>query len=117
MLSSATQIAVVQSVKDSSTHLPLVINRSAPVPKAPSEHHVLVRILAVALNPNDHKMITHFNLPGNIAGCDFCGVIVAERGEDNDNNRNGAVASEAVTRFPAGTRVCGALFPYNPARS
>lgn len=104
------QTAIVQTAKGSSTHLPLVVNRSAPVPKVPSEHHVLVRILAVALNPNDHKMITHFNMPGSIAGCDFCGIVAVEAGEINNNHR----ASSVAVSFPTGTRVCGALFPYNP---
>lgn len=110
----ATQTAIVQTAKASSTHLPLVVNRSAPVPKVPSEHHVLVRILAVALNPNDHKMVMHFNMPDSITGCDFCGIVAAEAGENNNNNNNRA-SSSAAARFPAGTRVCGALFPYNPA--
>ena len=108
----ATQTAIVQKAKGSSTHLPLAVNRSAPVPKVPSEHHVLIRILAVALNPNDHKMVTHFNMPGSVAGCDFCGIVAAEAGE---NNNSSSRASAAAARFPAGTRVCGALFPYNPA--
>ena len=100
----AVQTAIVQTEKGSSTDLPLVVNHSAPVPKLQSEHHVLVRVLAVALNPNDHKMVTHLNMPGSITGCDFCG-IVAEAGE---------CGSVAAARFPAGTRVCGALFPYTP---
>jgi NADPH:quinone reductase-like Zn-dependent oxidoreductase len=65
---------------------------------------VLVRVLAVALNPNDHKMVTHLNMPGSIAGCDFCGIVE----EAGDHNR------PSTARFPAGTRVCGALFSYNP---
>lgn len=112
----ATQTAIVQTVKGSSTRLPLVVKSSAPVPKVPSEHHVLVQILAVALNLNDHKMVTHFNMLGSIAGCDFCGVVATEAGEDNNNNNNNnRASSSAAAHFPAGTRVCGALFPYNPA--
>jgi NADPH:quinone reductase-like Zn-dependent oxidoreductase len=108
----ATQTVIMQTAKGSSAHLPLIINWSAPVPKLPSEHHVLVRILAVALNPNDHKMVTHFNMPGSIAGCDFCGIVTAVADETNNRTR---VSSLAAQRFPPGTRVCGALFPYNPA--
>lgn len=93
------QTALSQTPVASSTSLPLVINNEAPVPKRPSEHHVLVRVLAVALNPNDHKMMTHFNMPGNPAGCDFCGIVEE--------------ATES-SRFGVGTRVSGALFPYNP---
>lgn len=101
MLLPATQTAVVQTAKTSPIQLPLIVNRTSPVPKVPSEHHVLVRILAVSLNPNDHKMITHFNSPGSIAGCDFCGIVATEATADN--------------RLPRGTKVCGALFPYSPA--
>ena len=100
----AVQTAIVQTAKGSSTDLPLDVNRSAPVPKLPSEHHVLVRVVAVALNPNDYKMVTHLNMPGSIAGCDFCGIVE----EAGDHNR------PSVARFPTGTRVCGALFSYNP---
>ncbi|KAL4914780.1 chaperonin 10-like protein [Aspergillus aurantiobrunneus] len=96
-----TQTAIVQT-KRTSTKLPLFVNRSAPVPALQSEDHVLVRVLAVALNPNDHKMVTHFNTPDNIAGCDFCGIVVSG-------------GSSAASRLLVGTRVCGALFPYSPA--
>ncbi|KAK2037425.1 GroES-like protein [Colletotrichum somersetense] len=99
-----TQTAIVQIAKGSSTELPLVVIRSAPVPTLPSEHHLLIRVLAVALNPNDHKMMTHFDMPGSIAGCDFCGVV--EKADDP--------TSPSAARFPRGTRVCGALFSYNP---
>ncbi|RYP18464.1 hypothetical protein DL765_003918 [Monosporascus sp. GIB2] len=98
-----TQTAIVQSEASSSTSLPLTVSNTAPVPSLPSRFHVLVRVLAVALNPNDHKMITHFPMPGNIAGCDFCGVIETVAAE-----------SGAALAFPMGTRVCGALFPYRP---
>lgn len=99
-----TQTAIVQTEVSSSKNIPLTVNRSAPIPEVKSEHHVLVRVLAVALNPNDHKMVTHFNTPNSIAGCDFCGIIA-----------NPASSSSAAARLPRGTRVCGALFPYSPA--
>ncbi|RAK78087.1 zinc-binding alcohol dehydrogenase family protein [Aspergillus fijiensis CBS 313.89] len=97
-----TQTAIVQTPKDSDnpTHLPLSVSPTAPVPSPQSPHHVLIRILAVALNPNDHKMVTYFNKPGSIAGCDLSGVIQAPHPDHPD--------------LPVGTRVCGALFPYNP---
>ncbi|KAL4976611.1 hypothetical protein BDW66DRAFT_150965 [Aspergillus desertorum] len=53
---------------------------------------MLVRVLPVALNPNDHKMITHLNMPGSVAGCDFCGLV--EPSPDG----------HTVPRFPSDTR-------------
>lgn len=103
MLTPNTQTAIVQTAITSSD-LPLSINTSAPVPKPPTEHHVLIQVHAVALNPNDHKMITHFNTPGSIAGCDFSGVIVVPPQD-----------TALSARFPSGARVCGALFPYSPS--
>lgn len=79
----------------------LTVSSTVPVPPLTSSHDVLVRVLAVALNPTDHKMPTHFPCPGNRVGCDFCGVIVQ-------------VGNEASTDgfMGPGTRVCGGLFPY-----
>nr|QQW45475.1 trans-acting enoylreductase CalK' [Aspergillus stellatus] len=95
-----TQTAIVQIAKGDSSEIPLVVSKSAPIPQVQSENHVLVKVLAVALNPNDHKMVTHFNTAGSIAGCDFCGVVAS---------------SNAPLGLTEGTRVCGALFPYSPA--
>lgn len=93
-----TQTAIiVQSPKTSSTcPLPLVVSHSVPVSDLPSAAHVLVRVLAVALNPTDYKMVTHFSIPSSLIGCDFCGIV------------------EKGVAYAAGTRVCGAVFPYNP---
>jgi NADPH:quinone reductase-like Zn-dependent oxidoreductase len=65
---------------------------------------VLVRVLAVALNPTDFKMVTYFPNPesDNPIGCDFCGIV-----EDG--------YEEILESFPRGTRVCGGLFPYGRA--
>ncbi|KAI5865335.1 putative alcohol dehydrogenase [Durotheca rogersii] len=98
-----TQTAVIQSGDRSTALLPLKAS-TVPVPILPSEHHVLVRVLAVALNPTDHKMVRHFPNPGNMVGCDFCGVV-----------ERSVPGSEAATTFPIGTRVCGGAFPYSPA--
>lgn len=96
-----TQTALIQSENAESFPgaLPLAISNSQPGPSLPSPHHVLVRVRAVALNPNDHKMVEHFPVPGNGAGCDFCGVI---------EHMGDAVEAP----FALGTRVCGTVFPY-----
>jgi NADPH:quinone reductase-like Zn-dependent oxidoreductase len=97
------QAAIIQtrdSSSSSSSSL-LGVTYSAEVPVLPSSKHVLVRVLAVALNPTDFKMVAHFPQPDtNVPiGCDFCGVV--EEG-----------SSSALAAFPRGTRVCGGLFPY-----
>lgn len=94
------QLAVIQStVKSLSSDLPIAVSPVAPVPKIDDPFQVLVRVLAVGLNPTDYKMVTHFFMEGNTIGCDLCGII-EEAGES-------AVLSK-------GTRVCGADFPYRP---
>ncbi|RYP50276.1 hypothetical protein DL768_004170 [Monosporascus sp. mg162] len=95
------QTAVVQSQGDqvpSSAGLAVTVAHDVPVPRLPADspHHVLVRVLAVALNPTDFKMVTYFPMPGNAVGCDFCGVV-----------------ETGVFSHPRGTRVCGGMFPYN----
>lgn len=99
-MSRQTQTALVQSPpKELAGSLPLSVSTTVEVPTISSDYHVLVRVLAVALNPNDHKMITHYPMPGNLAGCDFCGVVEA---------------TGPSSLQPTGTRVCGAVFPYKP---
>ena len=97
------QTAVIQCDQAFSTSLlPLAVSHSVPVPDLPTDNHVLVRVLGVALNPTDHKMITHFTTPEGMTGCDFCGIVEK------------TCSPEAARAFPPGARVCGATFPYNP---
>lgn len=98
-----TQTAIIQSSNAPAPSLPLEVSSAVQVPSIPSEHHVLVRVLAVALNPTDHKMVRHFSNPGTMVGCDFCGVV------------EGCMpGSDMSAAFPIGTRVCGGVFPYSP---
>lgn len=101
------QTAIIQSPAESPEALPLAISSSVPVPELPSEHHVLVHVRAVALNPNDCKMVLNFPLLGNGAGCDFCGVVV----QQSDVAGNGVKNHVAIHQ--PGTRVCGTVFPYS----
>lgn len=105
MQSSETQSAIIQAQQPAPTTpeaaiASLRVSHSVPIPKPPSDHHVLVRVLAVALNPTDYKMVSSFPLPGGFVGCDFCGVV-----------------EQGTRAFPSGTRVCGAVFPYQPNNS
>jgi NADPH:quinone reductase-like Zn-dependent oxidoreductase len=69
---------------------------------------VLVRVLAVALNPTDHKMAQHFPTPQSTMGCDFCGIIVAKYAGPLPD----ATLEDGLH---LGARVCGAVWAYNPA--
>ncbi|KAI0469089.1 putative zinc binding dehydrogenase [Xylaria cf. heliscus] len=96
------QTAIVQGCEADATNrsldaLPLVISHQVAVPPLDSAYHVRVKVLAVALNHCDYKMVQSFPVPGNMVGCDFCGIIVD-------------VGTEAVVVL--GARVCGAAFPY-----
>lgn len=85
--------------------LSLAISHTVPRPSLPTPPgHVLVRVLAVALNPNDFKMPTYMPDPGATAGCDYCGVVVAASPADGSHN------------YKEGDRICGSVFAYNPAR-
>lgn len=96
-----TQTAVIQSksTPPREAGLPLAVSQSKPVLDLPSPYHVLVRVLAVGLNPTDYKMVTHFYMEGNTVGCDFCGIVES---------------AGPSALFPPGVRVCGADFPYRP---
>lgn len=94
-----TQTSLLIQPDSSRSGIPLAVSHSTPTPGLASPYHVLVRVLTVALNPNDHKMMHNFPMEGNTAGCDFCGLV--------------DVAGECST-CAVGTRVCGAAFPYKP---
>lgn len=95
-----TQTAVVQA-PDGSVG---VVSHAVPVPTpAILPHHVLVRVLAVALNPTDHKAPKHFPNPGATMGCDFCGVVSSFPG----------CSDAQPAPLEVGTRVCGFVYGYN----
>lgn len=109
-MTTQMQTAIIQSqCVDSLDSLPLVASDIEPIPALPSPHHVLVRVLAVALNPNDHKMLRHFPIAGHGAGCDFCGTV-----ERTHADLSKAQADGLDLVYQPGTRVCGTVFPYAP---
>ena len=119
------QTAILQT-KDAARlgELPLTSTSTAPLPTATSPYHVLVRVRAVALNPNDHKMVANFCEPGSGAGCDFCGIVVEAPDRLPAGQANGdsaqidvgppaaAASSQQLPLRPGGARVCGTVFPY-----
>lgn len=95
-----THTSVIQSkTPPRRSGLPLTIQSLRPLPKLPTKYHMLVRVLAVGLNPTDYKMIQNFYMEGNTVGCDFCGVV-EEIG--------------SASTLPKGVRIIGADFPYRP---
>ncbi|KAF2271627.1 zinc binding enoyl reductase [Westerdykella ornata] len=78
----------------------LTIQRSSPVPSIEPDQ-VLVKTVAVAINPCDHKMPTMFPSPGATDGSDFAGIVVA-------------VGHEVTKDLCVGDRVCGAVHASNP---
>jgi NADPH:quinone reductase-like Zn-dependent oxidoreductase len=71
-----------------------------PVPSLPSSDHLLIKTVAVALNPTDWKHIA--NEPGPvIVGCDFSGIV-------------SEVGSDLTSTFKKGDKVWGAVHGSNP---
>lgn len=66
--------------------------RAAPVPKV-ADDYILVRTVAVALNPTDHTTLDAPGDVGTIVGCDYAGIV-----ED---------VGASVQRFKKGDRVAG----------
>jgi NADPH:quinone reductase-like Zn-dependent oxidoreductase len=108
MLPAPQQTGIVQcdGPFSSTNSLNVDVSHTVAVPIPSSPKHVLVRVLTVALNPSDFKMVKYFPRPGtNLPiGCDFCGVV--EDGPDT-----------ALASFPRGTRVTGSNFPYGTSIS
>ncbi|CAG8974767.1 hypothetical protein HYALB_00000379 [Hymenoscyphus albidus] len=121
-MAAGAQTAIVQT-EGTTIHERLTISRSIPIPTSkdlPSRHHVLVRVLTVALNPTDHKMVMHFPVVGSVAGCDFCGVIeaigtVAPPNANFPTSTGPGPNTELSEFMSVGDRICGGLFPYTLA--
>ena len=71
-----------------------------PVPSLPSSDHLLIKTVAVALNPTDWKHIAREPGPV-IAGCDFSGIV-------------SEVGSNLTSAFKKGDRVWSVVHGCNP---
>ncbi|KAG6003603.1 putative secondary metabolism biosynthetic enzyme, partial [Claviceps maximensis] len=78
-----------------------MIKKNHPMPTISEPFQVLIRVLAVALNPSDFRMPSYHPVPGAVLGCDFVGTVLE-------------AGCEAVAWAP-GTRLCGAIHGSNPA--
>lgn len=68
----------------------LVTDRPLP---ALRDHHILVKVVCIALNPADWKHIDFMSSPGALLGYDYSGIVEQ--------------IGQGVTRFAKGDRVCG----------
>ncbi|KAI1464437.1 putative zinc-binding dehydrogenase family oxidoreductase [Daldinia caldariorum] len=83
----------------------LAVRHGLPMPLPLAPGHVLVHVVAVALNPCNWKMPDRFPSIGSVGGSDFAGSIVA-------------LSDGIETTHPGltvGDRVCGAVHGFNPA--
>ncbi|KAJ2995829.1 hypothetical protein NUW58_g1158 [Xylaria curta] len=83
----------------------LGVTGSAPLPLPISADQVLVRTVAVAINPCDWKMPDNFPCIGSIGGSDFAGTIVVL----------GTGVQASHPELNVGDRVCGAVHGFDPA--
>jgi NADPH:quinone reductase-like Zn-dependent oxidoreductase len=84
-----TQMAIIMTDLN---HAELIANR--PIP-AMRRGYMLVRTVAVAVNPTDWNHIQFENTPGGLAGCDYAGIVEEVPCEG------------ASKRFERGDRVAG----------
>lgn len=75
------------------------IDAHVEIPK-PKAGTMLCKVMAVALNPADWKMIDFSATPGSIGGNDFAGEVIE--------------VGDGVTRFQKGDRILGMVFGLNP---
>jgi NADPH:quinone reductase-like Zn-dependent oxidoreductase len=67
--------------------------QTIPMSQLPPSY-ILVRTVAVALNPTDWTSLDAVGLPGTIVGCDYAGIVEQ-------------VNSEGSKRFKKGDRIAG----------
>ncbi|OTA98396.1 hypothetical protein M426DRAFT_258962 [Hypoxylon sp. CI-4A] len=92
-----------QAVVQDSSGRPTLTHDAALPPLLPGT--ILIRTVAVALNPSDTKMGPNFPSPGAIVGFDFAGEVV----------RMHTQVSELRPDLKVGDRVCGLVHGSNPA--
>ncbi|RYP18284.1 hypothetical protein DL765_004004 [Monosporascus sp. GIB2] len=93
------QRAVVQDA----TGVP-VLSRDVPIPLL-GTNDILVKTVAVALNPSDYKMGQNFPTPRAVIGMDFAGEVI----------RMDPEAAELRPDLKIGDMVCGVIHGSNPA--
>jgi len=90
------QTAIVQDTDGTAQ-----ICHDAPLP-VPEAHMIIVKVVAVSLNPCDWKMPAKFPAAGARIGCDFTGTVVAIGPEARQGH------------LQIGDRVCGGVHGSNP---
>ena len=86
----ATQVAIVMEGEKTAK-----VVHDRPIPKL-RNGYLLVKVVAIALNPTDWKHIDFQNTPGSLSGCDYAGVVEE-------------VGAGYSKEWKVGDRICGAV--------
>lgn len=102
MTDKSKVIPVKQTAIIQDEHGHAILNHDSPVPQL-RDGCVLVKTVAVALNPSDYKMGAAFPSAGAIVGTDFAGHVIAIH-----------ASVSASSQFSIGDAVCGISHGSNP---
>ncbi|KAK7974523.1 hypothetical protein PG989_016371 [Apiospora arundinis] len=91
--------------------LPVIQSAVLPLPLPLAPDQVLVRTVAVAINPCDWKMPDNFPSKSAVGGSDFAGIVVVL----GSGVREEAALPGSGRHLRIGDRVCGAVHGFNPA--
>jgi NADPH:quinone reductase-like Zn-dependent oxidoreductase len=74
--------------------------------------HILVKVVAAALNPTDYKHIASTNSPVSV-GCDYAGVVVDVATSPPEAEAATASTTSIIKTWRKGDRVCGVIHGAN----
>ncbi|KAI1275624.1 GroES-like protein [Xylaria sp. FL0933] len=92
------------AIRQDESGQPKIVTKAIPPQLLPDT--VIIKTIAVALNPSDYKILKNYPLPGAQVGSDFAGTVV------DGQEVEGVPGCESPSREPAlppGTMVCGAV--------
>jgi len=102
MTSTYSPLPTQQTVIRQQENFKVGVSKNVPLPELFEPNMVLIKTVAVTLNPCDWKMPARFPSPGVLDGCDFAGTIVK-------------VGNGVTKPLKVGDRVFGAVHGSNPA--
>ncbi len=88
------------------------VESNVPIP-ALRPGYILVKVVAVALNPTDYKHIASIDTPVTV-GCDYAGVVVDVATSPPEAEAADASTTSVIKTWRKGDRVCGVVHGSNP---